>query len=115
MFLFFRYNQHDSQELLMYLMDGIHEDCNRVKQKQSVPTLESDGRPDSVCYFWLFCVCVYVSLFFLISTNFNIFCRKLPVTLGRAILNVTIPSLSTFSRFFFLPCSSLLFLSHIHP
>ena len=32
----------------MYLMDGIHEDCNRVKQKELVPTLESDGRPDAV-------------------------------------------------------------------
>ena len=42
------YSQHDSQELLMYLMDGIHEDVNRVKRKEAVPTIESDGRPDEV-------------------------------------------------------------------
>ena len=27
------YQQHDSQELLAYLLDGLHEDLNRVKKK----------------------------------------------------------------------------------
>ena len=32
----------------MYLLDGLHEDLNRVKTKQFVEKLESDGRPDEV-------------------------------------------------------------------
>lgn len=32
----------------MYLLDGLHEDLNRVKNKQFVEKLESDGRPDEV-------------------------------------------------------------------
>lgn len=30
------YAQHDSQELLGYLLDGLHEDLNRVKKKPYV-------------------------------------------------------------------------------
>lgn len=30
------YQQHDSQELLAFLLDGLHEDLNRVKQKPYV-------------------------------------------------------------------------------
>lgn len=40
------YNQHDSQELLAFLLDGLHEDLNRVKQKPYFETKDSDGRPD---------------------------------------------------------------------
>ncbi|KAK4423195.1 Ubiquitin carboxyl-terminal hydrolase 10 [Sesamum alatum] len=40
------YNQHDSQELLAFLLDGLHEDLNRVKQKPYIETKDSDGRPD---------------------------------------------------------------------
>ncbi|PWA50595.1 peptidase C19, ubiquitin-specific peptidase, DUSP domain-containing protein [Artemisia annua] len=39
-------NQHDSQELLAFLLDGLHEDLNRVKQKPYVNTRDVDGRPD---------------------------------------------------------------------
>ena len=42
------YNQHDSQEFLAYLLDGLHEDLNRVRQKPYVPTAEANGRPDAV-------------------------------------------------------------------
>ena len=42
------YQQHDSQELLSFLLDGIHEDLNRVKQKPYVETQDSDGRPDEL-------------------------------------------------------------------
>lgn len=41
------YNQHDSQELLAFLLDGLHEDLNRVKQKPYIETKDSDGRPDA--------------------------------------------------------------------
>lgn len=39
-------NQHDSQELLAFLLDGLHEDLNRVKQKPYVNSRDADGRPD---------------------------------------------------------------------
>ncbi|EXC30681.1 Ubiquitin carboxyl-terminal hydrolase 5 [Morus notabilis] len=40
------YNQHDSQELLAFLLDGLHEDLNRVKDKPYVKSRDADGRPD---------------------------------------------------------------------
>ncbi|KAI5445258.1 variant 7, Ubiquitin carboxyl-terminal hydrolase 9 [Lathyrus oleraceus] len=40
------YNQHDSQELLAFLLDGLHEDLNRVKQKPYIEMKDSDNRPD---------------------------------------------------------------------
>ncbi|CAK9170340.1 unnamed protein product [Ilex paraguariensis] len=40
------YNQHDSQELLAFLLDGLHEDLNHVKQKPYIETKDHDGRPD---------------------------------------------------------------------
>lgn len=40
------YNQHDSQELLAFLLDGLHEDLNRVKDKPYINSRDADGRPD---------------------------------------------------------------------
>ncbi|KAH0879144.1 hypothetical protein HID58_066538 [Brassica napus] len=40
------YNQHDSQEMLSFLLDGLHEDLNKVKQKPYIESKDSDGRPD---------------------------------------------------------------------
>ncbi|KAK4492297.1 hypothetical protein RD792_003100, partial [Penstemon davidsonii] len=40
------FNQHDSQELLAFLLDGLHEDLNRVKYKPYVEAKDSDGRSD---------------------------------------------------------------------
>ncbi|XP_038701633.1 ubiquitin carboxyl-terminal hydrolase 5 isoform X1 [Tripterygium wilfordii] len=40
------YNQHDSQELLAFLLDGLHEDLNRVKHKPYLKSRDADGRPD---------------------------------------------------------------------
>ncbi|KAJ3671901.1 hypothetical protein LUZ60_007980 [Juncus effusus] len=40
------YNQHDSQELLAFLLDGLHEDLNRVKDRPRNNTIDADGRPD---------------------------------------------------------------------
>ncbi|KAF3610754.1 hypothetical protein DY000_02048760 [Brassica cretica] len=40
------YNQHDCQEMLSFLLDGLHEDLNKVKQKSYTESKDSDGRPD---------------------------------------------------------------------
>merc|ERR1719447_1006625 len=40
------YQQQDSQELLTFLLDGLHEDLNRIRQKPYVEMSDSDGRPD---------------------------------------------------------------------
>ncbi|XP_021720584.1 ubiquitin carboxyl-terminal hydrolase 8-like [Chenopodium quinoa] len=40
------FNQHDSQELLSFLLDGLHEDLNRVKLKPYVEAKDGDGRSD---------------------------------------------------------------------
>ncbi|KAB0349321.1 hypothetical protein FD754_014178, partial [Muntiacus muntjak] len=37
---------HDSQELLSFLLDGLHEDLNRVKKKEYVELRDAAGRPD---------------------------------------------------------------------
>ncbi|KAG0472740.1 hypothetical protein HPP92_014597 [Vanilla planifolia] len=42
------YNQHDSQELLAFLLDGLHEDLNRVKYKPYIEVKDSVGRPDEI-------------------------------------------------------------------
>lgn len=38
--------QHDAQELLSFLLDGIHEDLNRVKDKPYVEDKDCDGKSD---------------------------------------------------------------------
>ncbi|KAL8144007.1 hypothetical protein V2J09_017039 [Rumex salicifolius] len=40
------FNQHDSQELLAFLLDGLHEDLNRVKTKPYFEAKDGEGRPD---------------------------------------------------------------------
>lgn len=44
--MFKGYHQHDSSELITFLLDGIHEDLNRVKVKPYVETKDSEGRKD---------------------------------------------------------------------
>jgi len=39
------YQQHDSQELLAFLLDGLHEDLNRIKKKPYRENPEVDDRP----------------------------------------------------------------------
>jgi ubiquitin carboxyl-terminal hydrolase 4/11/15 len=46
--MFMGYDQHDSGELISYLLDGLHEDLNRVKLKPYTETKDYDGRPDEV-------------------------------------------------------------------
>ena len=42
------FQQQDSQELLAFLLDGLHEDLNRVVIKPYDELKDSDGRPDDV-------------------------------------------------------------------
>lgn len=41
------YLQHDSSELMQFLLDGLHEDLNRVRTKPYVSNPESNNRPDA--------------------------------------------------------------------
>jgi len=42
------YAQQDSQELVAFLLDGLHEDLNKILQKPYVEGVEGNGRPDEV-------------------------------------------------------------------
>lgn len=63
------YQQQDAQELLIFLLDGLHEDLNRVKQKPYIEYRDAEGRPDKVrptttkllsCHFQMGYVCARV-------------------------------------------------------
>jgi ubiquitin C-terminal hydrolase len=42
------YQQHDSSELMNFLLDGLHEDLNRVLVKPYTEAVENDkGKPES--------------------------------------------------------------------
>ncbi|VDL76975.1 unnamed protein product [Nippostrongylus brasiliensis] len=43
---FANFAQHDAHEFLSFLLDGLHEDLNRVKAKPLTTTVEGDGRSD---------------------------------------------------------------------
>ena len=45
------YQQQDSQELLTFLLDGLHEDLNRIKKKPYIELKDSEDRPDDVSIF----------------------------------------------------------------
>lgn len=38
------YQQQDAHELLMYLMDKLHEDCNRVAIKPPTENIDAAGK-----------------------------------------------------------------------
>ncbi|XP_033647195.1 ubiquitin carboxyl-terminal hydrolase 15-like [Asterias rubens] len=42
------FQQQDSQELLAFLLDGLHEDLNRIQKKPYIEMKESNGRPDEL-------------------------------------------------------------------
>lgn len=42
------YQQQDAHELLAYLLDGLHEDLNRIKQLVTTAAVEEKGRPDAI-------------------------------------------------------------------
>ena len=48
------FQQHDSQEFLSFLLDGLHEDLNRVHKKPYVELKDSDDRPDEDVKFLFF-------------------------------------------------------------
>ena len=45
------YQQQDSQELMAFLLDGLHEDLNRIKKKPYIELNYPDGTPDRVSIF----------------------------------------------------------------
>ena len=48
-----------TQELLAFLLDGLHEDLNRVQEKPYVELKDSDGRPDGktlLSYYFVYSV-----------------------------------------------------------
>uniref|UniRef100_A0A8C8ETF1 ubiquitinyl hydrolase 1 n=1 Tax=Oncorhynchus tshawytscha TaxID=74940 RepID=A0A8C8ETF1_ONCTS len=42
------YAQHDAQEFMAFLLDGLHEDLNRIQNKPYTETVDSDGRLDEL-------------------------------------------------------------------
>ena len=52
--MFSGFAQHDAQEYMSYLLDGLHEDVNRVKKKPYIEQLDAEGRGDEVRS-WLTC------------------------------------------------------------
>ena len=42
------FQQQDSQELLAFLLDGLHEDLNRIQKKPYIEMNESNCKPDEV-------------------------------------------------------------------
>ncbi|KAL8591401.1 hypothetical protein ACOMHN_022207 [Nucella lapillus] len=42
------YQQQDSQELMAFLLDGLHEDLNRIRQKPYIELNDASGRDDAV-------------------------------------------------------------------
>lgn len=42
------YQQQDCQELLAFLLDGLHEDLNRIRKKPYIQLKDADGRADKV-------------------------------------------------------------------
>ena len=45
------YQQQDSQELMAFLLDGLHEDLNRIRKKPYIELKDGSGRDDAVCLF----------------------------------------------------------------
>ena len=44
------YQQQDSHELLAFLLDGLHEDLNRIRKKPYIQLKDADGRTDKVSH-----------------------------------------------------------------
>lgn len=42
------FSDHLAQELLSFVLDGLHEDLNRVTDKPITAPVEGNGRPDAV-------------------------------------------------------------------
>lgn len=46
--LFLGYNQQDAQEFLMYLLQGIHEDLNRIKEKKKSKFIDDSNEVETI-------------------------------------------------------------------
>ena len=64
------YQQQDSQELLAFLLDGLHEDLNRVKQKPYIEIPDDKGRPDDVSLLDLFIIIIFFQNNFILFSEF---------------------------------------------
>ena len=42
------FQQQDSQEFMLFLLDGLHEDMNRIRSKPTTEKIESNGRDDEL-------------------------------------------------------------------
>ena len=42
------YQQQDSQEVMAFVLDGLHEDLNRIHKKPYIELKDADCRPDEV-------------------------------------------------------------------
>lgn len=45
--MFSGYAQHDSQEFFSFIVDGLHEDLNRIDKKPYIESVQSNNRPDN--------------------------------------------------------------------
>ena len=45
-------SQHDTHEFMSYLIDGLHEDLNRVREKPVTQPVELEGHPDRYDYYY---------------------------------------------------------------
>lgn len=67
------YQQQDSQELMAFLLDGLHEDLNRIRKKPYIELKDASGRDDAVCSYLL------LMFGFLLSLSFKsrkVICRE---------------------------------------
>lgn len=58
------YQQQDSHELLAFLLDGLHEDLNRIRKKPYIQLKDAYGRPDKVGIFFFLVFGKSYSLYF---------------------------------------------------
>ena len=46
-------SQHDAHEFMSYLVDGLHEDLNRVRKKPATKPVEMENHPDRYMYMYM--------------------------------------------------------------
>ena len=55
---------------MAFLLDGLHEDLNRIRTKPHVDLKDADGRPDEVCTYILVLFSAYLTCS---DSNFSTF------------------------------------------
>ncbi|XP_059188746.1 ubiquitin carboxyl-terminal hydrolase 11 isoform X2 [Centropristis striata] len=97
---FLGYQQHDSQELLSFLLDGLHEDLNRVKNKEYIELRDAEGRPDQEVAEEVFKSTLVCPECHKVSVTFDPFCYlsvPLPVSKER-VMEVFFVSLDPYAK-----------------